>query len=38
MVPPEGMAILGENAIVIDTRALPTMRSAEAMLKETEET
>jgi hypothetical protein len=38
MVPPEGMAVLGVNAIVIDTGALPTMRSAEAMVKETEET
>ena len=32
------MAVLGVNAIVIDTETLPTMRSAEAMLKETEET
>jgi hypothetical protein len=38
MVPPEGMAVLGVNAIVIDTGALRTMRSAEAMPKETEET
>ena len=38
MVPPEGMAVLGANATVIVTGALPTMRSAEAMVKETEET
>ena len=38
MVPPEGMAVAGVNATVIDTGDLPTMRSEEAMLTETDET
>jgi hypothetical protein len=37
-VPPEEMAVAGVKAIVMDTGVLPTMRSAKAMLKETEET
>ena len=38
MVPPEGMAVVGVNVREMGTEDLPTTRSEEAMVKETDDT